>query len=481
MPKQSRITGAVALLAAQAVVLFFGYGTHLWIGRVLGPGPYGIYGIVLSVQTILGIFLTLGVPSAISRFVAQDEAHADSILRQSVVIQTVFALVLSVAVAVLSPVIARVLRDESLTPLIVFVAAVIFLQAFYPVYVQYFSGLHRFNMQALLTILYATAKLAGAISLLYAFQVFGALAGFAIGGAFAAVLGWYWTRPKTKTHKKLPIKEFLSFAGMYMLILAGLQLLMSMDLFMVKALLQDDVQAGYYNAASTLSRISYFLLQGLSFILLPSVSKLTRPGASHGEAATFIGQAFRYLIALIIPCITLAAATSKQLIGLFFSSAFLPGASALTILMLGVGVLGFYLLLANIAAGAGRAKAAMIITFAMIMLSGILGYFLIPTRGLIGASLQTTIAAVFGFLLLGVYVFRSFNIAYPVKSTVNVAIATAAAVLPTYVWHVGSFIVPFQYIVLLCVYLLVLWLLGEITKEDRSIVASIHPKLSFLK
>lgn len=479
--RQSRATGAISLTIAQAVVLLFGYVTHLWIGRVLGPGPYGIYGVVLSVQTVLGIFLTLGVPSAVSRFVAQDELHARSILRQAVRLQTRIAIGLALFTALLAPLIARLLQDASLTPYILFVSAVVFFQAFYPIFVQFFSGLHHFNRQALLTIIYATAKLAGAIGLMYVFGVFGAFSGFAIGGIVAALLGWGWVRSvPARNTVKLSRKAFLSFAGAYVVVLAGLQLLMSLDLFLVKSLLQSDVQAGYYNAAVTLSRISYFLLQGLSFIILPSVSTLTAPGSPRTAAVLFIRKVLRYLIALIVPAVTLAAATSEELITLFFSQEYTPAAPALTILMLGLGALAFYLLLANIAAGAGKAKVALGITIAMLGTSTVLGFLFIPRFELIGAAWQTTIASLFGLAALGTYIFWVFKIPFPSRSVGNIVLATAAAVLPTYIWEVGSFWLVPQYIVLLGLYLAVLWLLREITPEDTRYLARLHPRLSFL-
>ncbi len=480
--KQSRITGAVSLMLAQAVVLFLGYGTHLIIGRLLGPGPYGVYGVVLSVLTIFGIFLNLGVPSAVSRFVAQDEKHAHSILKQALRIQTTIALLLAIITAAASPLIARLLNDTSLTPLLAFISIVIFLQAYYQIFVQFLSGAHHFNRQAALTSIYAVAKLAGSVGLLFIYQVFGAIAGFAVGGIVAAIIGWLWTRNVGgKETKKLPRKSFLSFAGTYVLILAGLQLLMSLDLFMVKALLQDDIQVGFYNAAVTLSRISYFLLQGLAFIILPSVSALTKPGASQIKAAQFIKDILRYLIALIVPSIALAAATSKQLIILFFSQEFIPAAPILTILMIGLGCLAFFLLLANIAAGADRARVALFITVSMIVVSGGLGYILIPQYGLIGAAWQTTIAALLGLIALASYTFRTFRIPLPIRTITNVFIATIVTVLPTYIWKVSPYILPLQYIVLLGVYVAVLFVLGEITESDRARIASIHPKLLWLK
>lgn len=480
-PKQSRATGAIALMIAQAIVLMFGYVTHLWIGRVLGPGPYGIYGVVLSVQTVLGIFLTLGVPSAVSRFVAQDEAHARSILQQALKLQVYIATGLAVATALFAPVIARLLQDASLTPYVLFVAVVMFTQAFYPIFVQFFSGLHRFNRQALLTSIYATAKLVGAIGLIYTFGVFGAFSGFAIGGIVAAGLGWWWVRHIPRDGSAhLSRKAFLSFAGMYVVILAGLQLLMSLDLFLVKALLQSDVQAGYYNAAVTLSRISYFVLQGLAFIILPSVSALTAPGASREQAVVFIRKMLRYLIALIVPAITIAAATSKGLITLFFSAQYLPAARPLTILMLGLGALGFFLLLANMAAGADKAKVALSLTIGMLIVSSALGLFLIPRFGLIGAAWQTTTASFLGLISLGAYIFWVFRIPFPYRTGVNVVLATSAAVLPTYIWKATSLLLIPQYVLLLTIYALVLWLLREISRDDIEQIARLHPRLSFL-
>lgn len=480
--RQSRVKGAISLVMAQAIVLMLGYGMHLWIGRVLGPGPYGIYGVVLSVQIIVGLFLTLGVPSAVSRFVAQDEKHSRSILSQALAIQTVIAAVLAGLTVVFAPIISGWLNDVSLVPFLRFTAVVIFLQAFYPVYVQYLSGLHYFNKQAALTAIYAMAKLAGAILLLYAFGVFGAFAGFAVGGLVAVAFGWYWTRRAGgQEYKRLQLTSFLSFAGTMALILAGLQLLMSLDLFMVKSILKDDIQAGYYNASVTLSRIPYALLQALAFILLPSVSVLTKPGANREAAVRFIKDTLRYLIALIIPGAALAAATSQQLITLFYSESFLPAAPSLSVLMIGLCALAFFLLLSYITAGAGRARISLCVLVAMIAMSAMTGLQTIPRFGLVGAAWQTTLAALLGLAVLSAYTFKAFRLPLPVKSTLNVLLATVVIVLPTYVWLLPAALLPVEYVVLLVLYVGILYLLGEITPDDRRRLASIHPALRWLQ
>lgn len=478
MNKQSRITGAIALSTAQAIVLVLGYLTHLWIGRVLGPAPYGIYGVIVSIQTIVGIFLALGVPIAVSRFIAQDEEHAQTIVRQALRIQAAIAFMIAIALLLTSPLIARVLKDTTLTRYIAFVAAVLFFQAFYPVFAQFLSGMHYFNRQAALTSFYAITKLAGAIGLMYLFEVYGALFGFAVGGISAAMLGWVWTRKLGgEKPRPLPMKSFLSFAGTYVLVLAGLQLLISLDLFMVKAILRDDIVAGYYNAAVTLSRIPYLLLQGLAFILLPSVSRLTKPDLSHDEAAIFIRDVLRYLIALIVPSAALAAATSKGLIMLFFSSEYIPAAPALTILMVGLGCLGFYLLLINIVAGAGRAPVGLAITIALLIISAFTGALLIPQYGMQGAALQTTIAGVVGLAILSAYTFKTFHIPVPTRSILNILVATAIATAPTYIWKATSVMLLIQYMLLGTLYVTLLIVLGEVRSKDWQRIAELHPTL----
>lgn len=477
MPKQSAITGAFASVGAQAMVLLLGFITHPLIGQLLGREAYGIYSVVLSVQTIMGMVLTLGVPLAVSRFVARDEEHAQSILWQALRWQLALALGLAILTVILSHPLATLLGDRSLTPYLAVTALIIFTQAVYPVFTQYLSGLHRFNRQAALTTLYAVAKLAGSVGLLFVFHIYGALAGFAVGGIVAAILGFGWVRHIGGRHPKpLVIRDFLSFASTVVLILIGLQILISLDLLMVKALLKDNIRAGEYSAASNLARISYLLLQGLVFVLLPKMSALTRGGESHTDAVSFIRATIRYLIALIIPGIALAAATSKSLLGLFYGHQYLSAAPPLTILMIGLGSLAFYLLLVTIAAGAGRARVGLSITLVLLAISVVLGLILIPRFGLLGAAWQTTLTGLIGLSLMTAYIVYTYQIPLPIKSTVNVMIAASLAILPTYFWQPPTLLLPLLYIVLGIIYSVVLWLLGEITPSDRQRVKKLLPR-----
>lgn len=477
MPKQSTITGALVSVTAQAVILLLGFITHPLIGRLLGTDAYGVYSVVLSVQTIIGMLLTLGIPLAVSRFVARDEEHAQSILWQALRLQVLLALGIAALTVAISHPLAGLLGDRELAPYLAMVAVIVFIQAIYPIFTQYFSGLHRFNRQAALTTIYAIAKLTGAVGLLFIFHIYGALLGFAVGGIVASILGFMWAKGAGgRQPLQLPTRSFLSFAGTFVLILIGLQVLISLDLLMVKAILKDNAEAGHYSAASNLARISYLLLQGLVFILLPKMSALTRHGESQQQAIQFIRKTLRYLIALIVPGVAIAATTSKSLILLFYGREYLPATTALTILMVGLGSLAFYLLLITIAAGAGRAKFGLWVTFGLLAISASFGYVLIPQYGLIGAAWQTTLTGLVGLIVMTIYITNIFKISLPVRSTINIIIASAVAVLPTYIWSASSFTLPLQYVLLAATYVAMLWILKEITPADRQYLKQLRPR-----
>jgi O-antigen/teichoic acid export membrane protein len=149
--------------------------------------------------------------------------------------------------------------------------------------------------------------------------------------------------------------------------------------------------------------------------------------------------------------------------------------------MIGLAAIAFFLLLSNIVAGAGKSPVALVITIMMLVLSLIAGYLLIPAYGLTGAAWQTTIAGLTGLVILSIYTFYSFRLPVPFLSIINILIASAIAVLPTYFWLVTPLLLPLQYLLLLLIYVAALFLLREIKPRDRQLIADLHPILKWVR
>lgn len=478
LQKTQRLHGAALLAVSQAILIALGYVTHLLVGKIGGPPLYGVYGVVLSLMTIINMLLTLGIPVAASKETAEDEANSGGVFVSAARLQLLFALCLSAGSLVAAVPLAGLLNDQKLVPYIRFTALIYPATALYSLLSNYFNGLHAFAAQARLTLLYASAKLAGSVGLLLAFRtVPAALTGFIAGGLTATALGLPQALPtiRGRVRASIPARRLFVFAGSFVGMSLALQILMSLDLFLVKRLLHDDTLVGYYNAAATISRIPYFILQGLGFVFLPSVARLFKENPDRARA--FIRDVFRYLFLLLLPITALAATTSKALLGLFFSAAYAPAARPLTLLSVALGLLSAFYLLSTIAAGSGRARTPLAISWSLIPLAGVLGFVFIPGGQLPGAALATTVAAAVGTVLLAGYMYARFRLTFPLGTLIRGVVATAVAVLPTYVVHSPStLLLPGWYIFLFAVYALTLIALGEVRRQDWEYVKALLPR-----
>jgi O-antigen/teichoic acid export membrane protein len=97
----------------------------------------------------------------------------------------------------------------------------------------------------------------------------------------------------------------------------------SADLFFVKRILIENVEAGYYTAASMLSRVPFYILSALGFALFPAISRSTAINDAK-QTENYIAGSMRYLLMFLIPIILLVSATSESLVSLFYSSTYLP-------------------------------------------------------------------------------------------------------------------------------------------------------------
>lgn len=473
----TRLSGAAYLAVSQAILIALGYVTHLIVGKIGGPSLYGVYGVVLSLMSIINMLLTLGIPVAASKEVAEDEANSGGVFVSALRLQLLFAAVLSAATVVLAPFFASVLGDARLVPLIRFTALIFPSTAIYALFSNYFNGLHAFAAQARLTVLYAIVKLAGSVGLLFLFRsVTAALSGFIFGGLAATIIGFLqsWTTIRGHIRAWISPRRLFAFAGSFVGMSIALQILMSLDLFLVKRFLLDDTLVGYYNAATTIARIPYFILQGLGFVFLPSVARLLQEDVARARA--FIREVFRYLFLFLAPITALAATTSKALVQLFFSAEYIPAARSLTLLSIALGFLSAFYLLSTIAAGAGRPKIPLRIAWALIPAAGILGALLIPRGGLEGAALATLVTAGTGAAALSLYMYRQFRITFPARTCLRGVAAVVVAVIPTYVVTPPTAFLPFWYALLFAAYALTLFALGEVRREDWARVQSLLPR-----
>jgi stage V sporulation protein B len=467
--------GTNQLVIAQMVFLLSGYVIHLVLGRYFGPETYGTYGVVLSLMTTINLLLIVGFPQGASKYIAAGSAIG-SIIRQSTKIQTIFAIVIFAAYLGLAGVVADALNDPSLAPYIRISAFVVPVYALYCMYNNgYLNGLRRFDKQAKTLIISSVVKMGAVFALVFlGLGVNGAIFGYLAAAIVGLFLAWRYLGTVARSAASFDLKKLLKFGIPATILSVSIFLLINIDLFMVKAILQDNVSTGYYTSAGMLAKIPYYIFTGLSLIVLPSIS---RSVAINDVAMlrSYIRQAMRHMLILLLPLVLVISATSSELISLVYSSAYIDAARPLSLLIVGLGLLSIFLMLTNIIMGSGKPKIAMLLGLLMVPLDVGLNLWLIPHHGLMGAAIATTATVACGALVALAYVLLKFRTLGSMKSFVRIGVTSGAIYGIVLQFSIDPVFLPLLYITLAAVYLGALFLTGEASRNDLEALKSILP------
>lgn len=473
--------GTLYLMLASGVFLATGYVIHFGLGRYLGPEIYGIFGVVLALMSTVHLLLTTGFPQGASKHIAEDNAGAGSIIRESTKIQVLLSLLVFALYFGLAGVIADLLNDPTLTPYIRISSLVIPAYALYSVYNNgYLNGLRRFGQQAKTTILSSLVKVGAVFALIFlGLSVTGAILGYLVAALVGFLLALKYLGPVEKSSANFKWSKLIKFGIPATLVSVVLFLLMSIDLFVVKALLAADVDTGYYTSAATLAKIPYFIFGGLALTLLPSISRSTSINDAR-LTRSYIHQSLRYMLMLLIPVVLVMSATSDELISLVYSSRYIEAAKPFSLLIFGLGFLTVFLVLANIIMGSGKPHIAMGIALPLVPLDIVLNLFLIPRYGLPGAALATTITAALGMVIAAVYVLVRFRTLVGIRSLLKICLASLVVYAVSLQISLSALFLPFIYLSLAALYSGILLLTKEIDREDLQTFKRIIPIEGFM-
>ncbi len=405
------------LTVSEIVFNIAAYVVHSVAGRVLGPADYGRYGLVVTLTTMVIVLIGNGIPTAMSKYLSevleQNPKNIRAIKRKAAALQAILIGSVTVLFFFLAPVLSWALRDPSLTPLFQLSAAIIPAFAAASFYHHYLTGLHLFKLQAIVKIVRSFARVGFiALSAIF-FGLEGAVGGYVLAPLFtfgaALLIDIFYIQRRlglgTKTPEQeisFPTKTILAYAGPLTLFLVFYELLLTLDLYFVKALLEDDHLTGLYNAAITIGRIPYYLFAALAMLLLPAISKTTAE-RNTTETTTLVNKALRLMTLLLFPMITLLVLYATPILHFFYGTRYSGAENAMSIFAIGVGFLTVFYVLAFALNGAGLVRIPMRLSFFGFLAIVILNFLLIPSYGIVGAALAATLTAL--ALMIGILLY----------------------------------------------------------------------------
>ena len=472
--------GTLYLMLAHAVYLASSYAIHFGLGRYLGPEAYGTYGVVLALMTTVNLFLTTGFPQAASMHIAAGNATLSSVIRSSRRVQTLFTAIVFGLYLGLSGHIARLLGDAELTPYIRLSAAAVPFYALYAIYSDgYLNGLREFGKQSKAMAFSSIARLLAVLTLVaLGFGVRGAILGYLAAAVIGWTLAWWYLGPIQRDLPSFGVGKILRFGVPATLFSAMVYLLMSVDLFAVKAFNVGEADTGYYTAAATVAKVPYFIFGALASTLLPSISRAISGGDAE-LTGHYIRQSMRYMLLLLTPTVLIISATSGGLISLVYSADYAETARPLEILAFGLACLTVFFVLAHVVMGSGRPHVAFGLAAAMVAIDIVMNVLLVPRYGLTGAAWATTVTGLTGMIAASVYVLARFKTLVRSLCLLRIGLAAAAVYLIASYASLSPCILPLLYAGLFILYFGMLAVMREFDDNDVETLKRMIPLVRF--
>jgi O-antigen/teichoic acid export membrane protein len=462
--------GAIFLSISSIIFMISGYVTNVWLGRYFGPHTYGTYGVLITLMTALNVMQINGLPQSTSKFIAEKSSSANEILKSSLQLQLLLTFCITIIFYFSSSFFANVFNENSLAHYIKLFSLIFPFYGLFTVYVGYYNGLHDFKKQAQINSIYSLSKLLLIVALTIKFGITGAIVGFILSPIIA--LGFSFVPPKGKGHFPYALLINYSFPLIIFGILSTLQL--SIDLFSLKALEENEKIAGFYTAAQSIALIIYYGMSAIGQVLFPSISKFTGSG-NIKEASRIISKSLRYLLIILLPVASIMIATASDLVEVLFGKKYLPAVAPLQILLLSYVLLTIFSTLANVLNSSRHARSSVLAAGTGLVVTLILCLFLIPNMGMKGAAIASLIGALISASIATIKIYKTFHFQFSFISVLRISIGSAVILAMGSLIQPPLLMLPLFYVFLWSLYVAVIYMFSELTLEDRSHIKNLFP------
>ncbi len=294
--------GGIFFIGSLSVAVL-NYLYHVFMGRMLGPAEYGIFGSLFAI-----IYLTTFAGNTFSRVTSKFSAEFNGkkqdvalkyLIKRGLLKASVYGLISFLIYLFFIPPIAKFMNLDNYTGLII-VGAIGYLSLLLSILTGALNGLQKFVWQNSLSFVSAVLKLGLAVLLVYlGFGVNGALIALVIGTTVALVAGFLPLRSelKTKISEKINTKEIYLYAIPVLLASLLPLIAITFDQMLVKHFF-SSFDAGHYAAAGNIAKIIWF---GSGFLVSALFPKIVSKKAQGRDVSRLLikGLVYTSLFALI--------------------------------------------------------------------------------------------------------------------------------------------------------------------------------------
>lgn len=366
---------------------------------LLTPDQYGLLYIAISVVGVASMFGTLGLPSAVAKYVTEynqkDSSQVPQILQTSLIYLLVLSVITAITLVITSSPLSRIIHNETLAPLLVVGAIYVLFKSVHQYLVSIFQALNRVSLSALITSTNAVGRLFFVVALtLFGLGTTGALTGYVVGFALSvAVGGWilYWnyyrSMPTAETIEEGLVRRMLEYSIPLTATRGASVLDKKVDTVLIGAL-ANPAAAGFYTIAKQISGASTSVASSLGFTISPAFGD-DKAGDRLDRAARLYETSLEHILLLYIPGAIGLILVAESLIQQLFGPEYAQAATVVQVFSIYILVNAVTRVTSDGLDFLGRARDRAIIKTTMAVTNFFLNLLLIPFYGAIGAAAAT--------------------------------------------------------------------------------------------
>ena len=366
---------------------------------LLTPDQYGLLYIAISVVGVASMFGTLGLPSAVAKYVTEynekDAAQVPQILRISLGYLLALSIVTAVVLMIASSPLASVIHNETLAPLLVVGGIYVLFEAVHKYLIHIFQAFNRVSISAVVTSTNALGRLVFAIALtLVGLGTTGALMGYVVGFGLSVVVGgwilytkFYRSLPSAETIEDGLVRRMLEYSVPLTATRGATVIDKKVDTILVGAL-ANPAAAGFYTIAKQVSDAAISVASSLGFTISPAFGD-DKAGDRLDRAAKLYEKSLEHILLLYIPGAVGLILVAEPFVQQLFGSEYLGAVPVIQVISIYILVNAVTRITSDGLDFLGRARDRAIIKTTMAITNFFLNLLLIPFYGAVGAAAAT--------------------------------------------------------------------------------------------
>lgn len=466
---QGIAAGGLLMILGNLAALPAGLLASALLARTLGPANLGVYSVALSLIDWARATINMLLNRASIKLIAETPRW-EPVATALAQVQLLLGGATGVLIFLAAPALARALGSGLLEPVLRVMALALPLYSWGQAYSNALDGRRAFARSALLPLVASLCRLPLVVVLVGSLGLTGAAWAYVAVAVALLFFAQRCLRLPLWRRVSWPRRQFVQYSLPLFLDTLARRLHKRADLWAVQTLV-GAVAAGQYSAAVSFNSAGRIFSSALSPVVLATVSDAWAQ-EKRDLARTIIRQTLR-LSLWLLPFAALGAGAAPALVRLVFGEAYLPAAPLLAWVAFSIAAQVLMTVSAAIIAAVGRPGATVAFGGPLLGLA-LAGYMLtVPRAGALGAAVTTTVTE-WGVALATLWaIHRWCQVGPGLRTMARLTFTSVIAYVLARAWQApGVWVVP-QLLALCGIVLVLLFMLGEVTRDDVDFVRSL--------